>query len=220
MKNPAWSYSRLVDFERCPQSFYRKSVVKDVGGEVSEAMDYGKKTHKHLELRVKDKTPLPLHLRYVEKYMKALADAPGDKLTEQQMCINDKFEPTSWFGKDAWCRAIMDLAIVNGDRAALFDHKTGKMSDDFTQMKLAGAVFLLHMPEVNHLDLSYFWLKEKKFTRQTLERRHARSVWVELLPRVARYNKAHHEDMFPTRPGWGCKYCPVLDCQHNENKKR
>ena len=76
MKNnpTAWSFSRLNGFETCPKKFWHTSVRKDVKEGESEAMRYGKMVHKALEKRVANGKPLPLSLRYLDKYAKLLAE--------------------------------------------------------------------------------------------------------------------------------------------------
>ena len=217
-KEIAWSYSRLNSYETCPKKFWHTSINKDVFEAESDAMRYGKKVHKALELRVGNKTPLPLELRYLERYADRLCKASGTKLTEQQLAIDRNFQPCSWFAKNTWCRAIIDLAIVNAPHAVVFDYKTGKISDDFTQLRLAGALLMLHMPEIETLDLSYLWTKDKQVTKYDGEftRDSVKEVITELAPRVKRYEKAHVEQAFPARPSGLCKrYCPVRQCPHH-----
>jgi CRISPR/Cas system-associated exonuclease Cas4 (RecB family) len=217
-RQTAWSYSRLNNYETCPKKFWHSSVRKDVVEAESEPMRYGKLVHKALELRVSKKKPMPLNLRYLEKYAAQLANAKGTKLTEQQLAIDANFEPCSWFAKETWCRAILDLAIVKGSHAIVFDYKTGKISSDFTQLRLAAVLLMLHMPEIQTVDLSYLWTKDKKITsyERTLTREDIKSVVLELMPRLKNYEKAHRTDSFPARPGYLCKrYCPVKACPYH-----
>jgi len=217
-RQTAWSYSRLNSYETCPKKFWHSSVRKDVVEAESEAMRYGKLVHKALELRVGKKKPMPLNLRYLEKYAARLADAAGEKLTEMQLAIDASFEPCSWFAKETWCRAILDLAIVKGSHAIVFDYKTGKISDDFTQLRLAGVLLMLHMPEIKTVDLSYLWTKDKKVTsyERTLTREDIKTVVLEFMPRLKKYEKAHRTESFPARPGYLCrKYCAVVACPYH-----
>ena len=212
-KQTAWSYSRLNNFETCPKKFWHLSVRKDVREGENENMRYGKLVHKALENRVGKDKPLPLNLRYLEKYAGLLAAAKGSKLCEQQLAIDASFEPCDWFSKQTWCRAILDLAIVSGT------HKTGKITSDFTQLRLAGVLLMLHMPELQTVDLSYLWTKEKKITKYEdgpLTRDDIKSVVLELMPRLKKYEKAHRMESFPARPGYLCKrFCPIVACPYH-----
>lgn len=217
-KQTAWSFSRLNSYELCPKKFWHLSVRKDVQDTEGEAMRYGKLVHKALELRISKSKPLPLNLRFLEKYAALLEKAKGEKLTEQQLAVDNNFEPCDWFSKATWCRAIIDLAIVRPPHAVVFDYKTGKISDDFTQLRLAGVLLMLHMPEIQTVELAYLWTKDKKITRyeRTLTRDDIKTVVLELMPRIKMYERAHRMESFPARPGFLCKkFCPVVACPHH-----
>ncbi len=209
----AFSYSRLNNFEECPKKFHQVSIAKRFKEKESEQMTYGKEVHKALELRLKQGKALPLHLSHLESLMVTLESGPGIKMTEQQMAITDQFQPTGWFDKDVYCRAIADLIVVNGKRGAVFDYKTGKMSDDFTQMKLTGAVYMQYNPDVEYLDLAFIWIKDKQVTKDKITRDEIPTVWAELLPRINRYQLAFEKQDFPPRQGRYCRWCPVETCQ-------
>ena len=217
-RQTAWSYSRLNNFETCPKKFYHQSVAKDVYEAEGEAMRYGKMVHKALEMRVGKNKPLPLNLRHLEKYAGLLAAAKGSKLCEQQLAIDNSFEPCDWFSKQTWCRAIIDLAIVKPPHAIVIDYKTGKISNDFTQLRLAGVLLMLHMPEIQTVELLYLWTKDKKITsyERPLTREDIKVVVTELMPRIKKYEKAHRVESFPARPGFLCKrFCPVVACPYH-----
>lgn len=218
-KQVAWSYSRLNNYETCPKKFFHSSVRKDVIEAESEAMRYGKLVHKALELRVSKDKPMPLNLRYLDKYAKLIAESKGEKLTEQQLAIDNNFSPCGWFDKKTWCRAILDLAIINGTHAVVIDYKTGKISSDFTQLRLAGVLLMLHMPELQTVDLSYLWTKDKKITKYDegpLTRDDIKTVVTELMPRIKKYERAHRMESFPARPGFLCKnWCHIKTCPYH-----
>lgn len=212
----AWSYSRLTNYEQCPKKFYHLSVAKDFKEEKSDAMLYGSEVHKAIEQRIGKGKELPLHLKHLEPIIGKFAKAPGQILVEQQLALNYNFNPTGWFDNDVWCRAIIDYAAVNGDKALIVDWKTGKISDDFTQQQVAAAMFLIFFPEVETVEMVYYWLKDKKPTTDTLKREDVKHVWSAVLKRVNRYVKSHRETSFPPRPSGLCKkHCPITSCPHH-----
>jgi len=215
-RSSAWSYSRLNSYETCPKKFWHTAIEKNVKEPESEAMRYGTEVHKALELRIGKGKKLPMHLTHLEKFAVKLADPSREILTEQKLAITDEFEPTGFFDKDVWCRAILDLSLISGDTAILIDHKTGRISDDFTQMKLAAAMFKLFRPEIKNITIVFWWIKEKTFTQQVLTEEDINDLWNELLPRVSAYNEAFKRDEFPARSNGLCrKYCWVKTCPHN-----
>lgn len=213
-----FSYSRLNNFEQCPKKFHTLSIAKTVKEKETESMAYGKAVHKALELRVGRGRPLPLSLSHLEPMASALHVVPGEKLTELQMAVNADLEPTSWFAKDVYCRAIADLAIKRDAKALMFDYKTGKKSDDFSQLELTSVVFFHHHPEIESIKYSFVWLKDKSITSGTIERHQMHSVWSELAPRIAKYQHAFDMTEFPARPGFHCRWCPIKTCPYWEGK--
>ena len=218
-KQTAWSYSRLNAYETCPKKFWHLSVRKDVREAEGEALRYGKMVHKALEKRVSVGTKLPLNLRHLEKYADQLYKAKGTKLCEQQLAIDSSFNPSDWFSKATWVRAIIDLAIINQTHAVVVDYKTGRISDDFTQLTLAGTLLMLHKPEIQTIDLCYLWTKEKQLTRYEggpLTRNDIKTVISDLMPRIKKYEDAHRKEAFPAKPGFLCKkWCPITKCQYH-----
>ena len=215
----AWSFSRLKNFESCPKKFWHLMVRKDVRQDENDTLRYGKEVHKALEDRVKKDKRLPMHLTHLEKVAKNFASPPhktDEILTEQQLAITKGMEPTGWFDKDVWVRSIIDYLAITGDKALLVDYKTGKMYDDFTQLKLAAAMLMLHRPDINTVTVVYWWIKDKKLTKDYLCREDMAEIWNELLPRVKRYDEAHTADEFPAKSGYLCRnWCPVKQCKFN-----
>lgn len=217
-KLEAFSYSRLKAYEQCPKRFHAISVAKSVKDPPNEFSAYGDFVHKSFATFLRDGSRLPLTLRQYEKYLLPIRNAPGEKVIEQKIAINADYEQVEWFAKDVFCRVISDLTQLNGTKGVLWDWKTGKPEDDFTQLKLTGAVTFLLAEELEELTLAFFWLKTKKVAPMKMSRGDCTSVWSEILPRVQRYQTAHEELDFPARSSYLCAYCPVKSCPFNTKK--
>lgn len=212
----AISYSRLNSYEECPRKFDALSVSKTVKETPSEQTNYGTEVHLAFAEYFKSGKPLPLHLQQYQKYLTAIKQFPGTFIVEQKLAINAQYEATGWFDADVYCRIISDLTILNGDSGVTFDWKTGKVKPGFDQLRLSSAVLFLLVPELKRITHAYFWLKEKKATRETMHREEMPQVWTDLMPLIARYQQAHADKYFPPRPNYLCKkYCPVKTCQYN-----
>lgn len=215
----AYSYSRLTSYETCPKKYYALSVAKTVKDPSNEYTDYGSELHLSFANFLKKGTMLPLHLRQYLPLLNQIKAAPGEHVIEQKICLNEDYTSVDWFAPDAYLRVISDLTILNGAKAAMFDWKTGKMYDDFTQLKLVAGVLFILAPEVESINMAYVWTKTRKVTRETMTRGEAPAMWAQILPRVQRYQDAHAALDFPARAGDHCKYCPVKSCPHNINRK-
>lgn len=216
----AWSYSRLASYETCPRKFWAESVGKTVPFVKSEQAAYGDEVHLAFKDYFKSGTPLPLHLRHFEKIIAPIAKAPGVKSIEQKICLNASWEVVDWFAKDAYLRVISDLTQLNGTHGVLWDWKTGKPKDDFTQLRLNAAVTFHLAPEIQTATVAFLWLQTKKVAPLKMVRADATDVWAELLPRVAKYQEAHVKQDFPPRQNFLCRgWCQVSTCQFWEKKR-
>ena len=119
----AWSFSRLKNFEQCPKKFYHTSIRKDVIESQNDTMLYGNRVHKALELRVKNGKRLPMDMTHLESIAAKFADPkvkPDEILTEQQLAIDENYQPCDWFSKDTWTRAIIDYLFCREDMPELW----------------------------------------------------------------------------------------------------
>ena len=209
----AWSWSRLTGFETCPKKMHAMQVTKEFIEPENDSTRYGKEVHRALELRVRDSTPLPFHLTHLEPSIAKIASTKGVKLTEQKMALDANFNPCDWMGKNVWVRSILDLAILDGDRAVIIDYKTGKPDADFGQLLLAGAMFMAYRPNVTQIGLAYWFTRHASIPKHKLYRKELPKVWAELMPRVNRYQHAFNVSEFPARQNGLCKkYCAVRSC--------
>lgn len=216
MEDHAWSFSALNDFLNCNLQYYLTKVAKSCKVKETEEMKYGKISHKQLELRVSDKTPLPDHLMWLEPMISKL-EASGAELTpEKQIALNKGFGQVSWFDKKTWLRIIVDLAARYETESLLLDYKTGKRKQDTDQLMLfAGAEFAMY-PKVEKVKAGYIWMKEKKLDSEVYTRDDIPQIWNHFLPKVERLNKAFEDDLWPARPSGLCPWCPATlkECKH------
>jgi hypothetical protein len=214
-----WSYSRLTKFETCPKQHWALNISKTVKETPNEKTNYGNDLHLAFAANLRSGKALPLAMRQYQSMLDPIRAQPGEHVIEQKIAITQGLQPTDWFAHDVWLRVISDLTILKDTRAAIFDWKTGKMYDDFTQLRLTGAVLFLLAPEVEQVSLSYVWTQTKKVTSERLVKADVLKVWTGLAPRIRAYQTAHDTEAFPVKPGIHCKWCPLKSCPYNENKR-
>lgn len=214
----SWSYTAVDMFELCRKKYYHLKVAKDVKDDDSSFAGEGKFIHDSLKKRVIDGVPLPIELRYLEKMAKKFADTPCDeKRGELQLALKEDYSPTTWFGKETWVRAIIDLLIVKGNTAIIVDWKTGKEKDEWGQLKLAAAVLSQYMPEIDHFRLTYAWTKTQRISKPlTMGKEHMVNVWSDFQPRLLAIAEALKTTTFPAEPNGLCGWCPVKSCPHQQ----
>jgi hypothetical protein len=208
VKIPPWSYSSLTAYETCARQYKLLKIDKVVPFKETEAIRHGNEVHKALELRLKDKVPLP------EKYMQyesiaVKLDKPG-VFTEQEIALTRNLVPCGWWDKTCWTRGKIDVGIKNGDGVLLGDYKTGKVKPESSQLELFAAMKMSEDKTINRAKTMFIWLQYNKTTVHDVHRDDVPTIWSNFMARVNRLDNAYQNDKWPAKPSGLCaKWCPV-----------
>lgn len=219
-KKFAWSWSALTGYETCPHQHYRLKIKKDIFEAPSSAMLEGQAAHTALEKRVRDGTPLPGQYAQHEGLCAKFRNSNAPVEVEQKLGLTADLEPTEFFAKDVWLRAVLDVNVMQGARANVYDYKTGKRKPDSEQLMLFAGVVFAAFQQIETVDTFFLWLKTKEVDKARFERHeHEALIWQTFEPRVADMAEAYEKEYFPCRPSGLCRgWCPVRDCKHWEPK--
>ena len=137
--NFAFSYSRWATWSKCPQQFKYQHVDKIDTGPTPKALLEGRKVHDDIAHYIEGKEKeIPDRLKKNFSILGAKLNwmygemQKGIVQVEKQMAFDRDLKPVSWFGRDAWCRFIWDVLVVDAakvpqvTKAAALDWKTGK----------------------------------------------------------------------------------------------
>jgi hypothetical protein len=222
---PAWSYSSIKTFEQCPKKYFHLKVVKDVKDNPGPEAVYGTEVHLAAEEFIRDGKPVPDKYGFILPVVERLAKFPGDKRVEMKLGLRkegNEFSPCSFFDKEVWYRGIIDLLIVNGERAHLLDYKTGKNAKyaDMKQLDLmAGAVFV-HYPEVQEIKSGLLYVVSNEFPKKTHVREKLNEYLSVFDEQLERLDDAMENGVFNPKSGPLCGWCPVIECAHWKPKRK
>ena len=206
----AWSYSALNAYETCPRRFQLTRVTKQVKEPQNEATLWGNRVHTHLEKYAKGQEPLPKHLSHCARYIDKLFARDGKRVVEEKVALTKTRQPTKWMARDVWVRGIIDVGIVQSEKAVFLDWKTGKRKPDSDQLKLFAALGFAMYPWVDQITTGFVWLKTKEFDQDVFTRDQLPEIWSEFLPRLSRMARSYDEDRWQPKPSGLCKnWCPV-----------
>lgn len=209
-KPVAWSYSALTAFETCPRRYYLTKVSKDVVEKQTAATLHGNAVHKAIELDIKGEEPLPAKYADYKPMIDRIKMAPGKKEAEQKIALTRDFQPTTFFAKNVWMRAILDFALVKPKTALILDWKTGKPKVDSDQLELFAATAFVVYPHIETVKTGFAWLGNDKLTTATYQRDESPVIWQKFTRRVARLEHAVSSGDFPPKPSGLCReWCPV-----------
>lgn len=217
-KAGAWSYSRMKGFETCPKQYYHVTVRKEYPFQETDATRYGTAFHKAAEDFMRDGTPVPERFAFAQPILDALAAKPGDRHCELKMGLTADLEPCSFFAKNVWFRGIVDLLIIDGDRAFIVDYKTGKSAKyaDKGQLELMALCVFKHFPQVKRVKAGLVFVIADAMVKEDYHVDAEAELWTPWVLRYAAMEKAHEADVWNPKPSGLCrKHCPVVECAHN-----
>lgn len=214
-----WSYTALSNFEGCPARYAAEKFYCTAPFVESEAIIYGNRVHTAAEQALKgQKIAEPQLLVPILPYLKAFIaqrKAGAAVTAELELALNENMQPVSWFAKDAWFRAKLDVVIETPGKLGYYDWKTGgKVKDDQDQLKICCAALSLVKPEVETYIPKLIWTKHSTVTGiegGSLSKAEVRDVWEHTLGRVERMKQAWAAENFPARPSGLCPWCSSYD---------
>ena len=221
---PAWSYSSIKTFEQCPKKYYHLKVAKDVKDEPGEAADYGTAVHLAAEEFVRDGKPIPEKFSFMRPILEPLAAKQGEKLCEMRLGVaktDTGFEPCDFFGKNVWYRGIVDLLILDGEKAWMIDYKTGKNAKyaDMKQLDLmAGALFIKY-PGLKVIKSALAYVVSQEFPKKIHYRKHLDEYMSVFEDQLFNLDSAMENGVFNAKSGPLCPWCPVTTCEHWKPKR-
>lgn len=213
----AWSFSRLKTFEQCPKKFNHLYVAKDVKDKETDAILYGNEVHKAAEEYMRDGVPVPKKFSYIEETLNKLKTFSGTKHCELKLAVTESYTPTGFFDSDVWYRGIVDLLIVDGNKAHMIDYKTGKNAKyaDTTQLDAMAAAVFTHFPDVETIKSALLFVVSKDFIKKVHKRELVKSYWDIFRPKLDRLEAATETGVWNAVSGPLCRYCPVTKCEHH-----
>lgn len=216
MTNFTWTYTKVKNYETCPKRHYEYDVAKNIKEPETPQLREGNDMHAAFEARIKKGEELPLGLTQHEAMLASVINAPGKTYGEQKLALTQDFMPVGFFGKNVWLRVVIDCAKVNGDKAMVFDWKSGKPSEDTTQLQINAAVIFHHLPTVQRVRAALVFVNHDKIEKAEFVREDLTEMWSEILPRVRAVERARAEMNFPPKPSGLCKkYCAVTSCPYH-----
>jgi hypothetical protein len=208
----------MKGFETCPKQYYHVNVLKQFPFEETEATRYGTEFHKAAEDFMRDGTPVPERFAFARPALDALAAKPGERHCELKMGLREDLTPCGFFDADVWFRGIVDLLIVDGEKAFIVDYKTGKSARyaDTGQLQLMALSVFAHFPQVTRVKAGLVFIIAEKFIPADFNVVDRDTLWAPWIKKYARLEKAHETNVWNPIPSGLCRnHCPVVDCPHN-----
>lgn len=218
MKPKAWSHSALDKFESCPKQYYETQIAKRWPYVATAEMEWGKSVHKSFEDFLLYGTPLSIDLQPHREFLEHFKAEPGELAGEERIALDTGLRPCGYFAKDVevWYRGQVDARKRDcaGGVTHILDHKTGKVKNDYTQLKAFAMYEFLTQPDIHTCIVEYYWTQIRGANGETYHREQLSDILRFFAGKLNRYADAFLNNSFPPKTSGLCNgWCPVTDCE-------
>lgn len=220
----SWSYSAWIDYNNCPAKYAASKFYFTLPWVETEEAKWGNRVHKAAEMFLLGR-PFADHaaLDPVEPYCTALLRSGNGCEPEKEIVLNADMQPVTWFAKDAWFRAKVDVVVtMSRIKVNLWDFKSGgKIKSDEEQLRLSAAALKLVRPNIETAEGRYIWTQHKEVVPiKPVKGDDFRLIWEEYCEKAYRMQRAWETETFPERPSGLCPWCPKPDCPKRRGERR
>lgn len=213
----AVSFSRLMEFERCPYRSYLKIVAKEEQPPLDDnhPMIRGREIHEQVEHYIAGRTEeFPDSGKKLRPVLDLCREqfAEGLATVEDQWGFDREWNDVGWFDAGVWLRMATDCFVLHDPTTAtIWDWKTGKSFGNevkyMQQMQLYAVGAFMRHPELELAEIRIGFLDDGKQRHRQFERGDKiNSLCVSF---TTRFNRITDCVDFKPKPNKGnCKYCP------------
>ena len=210
---PQWSFSRLMDFEKCPYGVYLTKIGK-CPSPSGPAAERGTQVHDHIEKFIRGE-----HADYTKELnsFRSLFERLRDGFSEARVEVEGDWgftrdwRVTGWTSPDTWARVKLDAIEFESETSAnVYDWKTGKkfgneMKHGQQAMTYSIAAFKRY-PQLEFITAKMIYVDKNEELPSTYTRAQAEL----LFPRLnLRANQMTTATKFPANPSiHNCRWCP------------
>jgi PD-(D/E)XK nuclease superfamily len=214
-----WSFSALEAFERCAMQFGEVNVRKKYPFVESEQMKAGNQVHKMLEDYVTIGTPLPAGLTHIKAHIDKLCVGALNVQAEQSVALTWDLEPCGTFDFNVSYRGKLDLTVSRPDALIVTDYKTSSEPREGLEQLELSCLAALQRNKQYDVAWGVFAYTKHKFRKVKVLRSDIPLLAATMVPRLERLKEAKEKGLFPATPGFQCRWCPVVTCEHNPKHK-
>jgi ATP-dependent exoDNAse (exonuclease V) beta subunit len=233
-----WSVSALQGALECPFRFSQeRAPYQKKKPEANSAFKIGKAVHQALEFALRDRsvkvalqaaaydqkltTPeieeLLSYAHNIESFINRIksynqSHNTDKMLIEEHFALTTDYKPTDYWNKDknVFLRGIWDMAICQGSRVLIIDHKSGEpkpMTEHETQLSIYAVTAAFMLPSVSLVQTAIHHVQSEEITYQpAVSREHVQHT---LVPWFETYveKAAQAVQSAEARKNRNCRYC-------------
>lgn len=228
MKYAPYSFSKINTFYDCPKRFdftYINKIPQDKDFTDPSYFVRGRFIHKYIADRLKGKDGMLDGFSDIDIDDKLnLIDSAEETLSNEYVSISYDFDVNGVErpvylnhdmkpSKKAGCAMLgyIDYFAVHQDFGMIIDWKSGKYRDNpfYDQLELYGIWLMEKYPDVNEVDLVFYYVEHDKFSVKTVTRDDVDTFKKNL---IANIDVIEIEEEFAPKPSKSkCLHCPFFD---------
>ena len=221
MRPNAWSHTTLDTFENCPRQYYETKIAKRWPFTTTPEMEWGKSVHKAFENYLLHDTPLSADLQMHEDFLSWFKALPGELAGEERIALDTKLQNSTYFGKDVWYRGQVDARKRAATTSYILDHKTGKVKNDYTQLKGFAMHEFLTQPQIQTVRVEFYWTQIRGTNGEVYQREQLPELIAHFTHKLHRFADAFLTDTWiPKQSGLCAGWCPVTNCEFWRPKRK
>ena len=212
---PPASYTFFRNWLNCPRQAWHVNIARDIAPAESAAMRWGTRVHAALERHLGLGEELPPELAHHAHLYQFPVGYEID--AELKLGMREDGTYCDFFDPDAWMRGVIDVLLTKPEQpdwAVIIDHKTGKIREDPTELRMHALLLHAYNPQIVNVKGWYNWLRNNEMGRV-----YDLSDFVSIhgVLRATQNLIASEfklgERAFPPRQSGLCPWCPVKHCE-------
>lgn len=211
------SYSLFKSFSTCPYQAYRRYVIRDILYVESPEQKIGNDGHKAMELRIGGNKPLPVAFQHLEPFARVF-DGRTVKV-EWKMGVKESGHPVDFWDSDVWLRGTADVALIEGRKAYLADHKWASKWEDPFELKVHAVLVHARHPHLKQILGQYLWHRQEQ-VGELHDVSNTRETWAEIKRIRHDIDECVKTGQWRKQKNKLCAWCSVFDCENNSNPKK
>lgn len=219
-KQRKFSFTSRKTFRQCEFKYYHIEVLRDCkNAQNSPALAYGNDIHHDLETAMVRNRGLPARAKHTKWALEYVRQHPGLKFPERFLSVDRELNPCDGRTGKAFNTAKVDSIALRVADADVFDYKTGKHSNDMTQMQDTAVTVFAHFPTVVQVTGHLIFTEHEGLVETAVYRReHIMDYvahWYDIEDDV---HECQRSNNWNTTPSGLCPYCPVTMCNEHPSK--
>ena len=203
-------------YENCPRQYAEVKVHKRYPVETTQQMQWGRDVHKAFEDYLLHGVQLKPDLAMHEDFLASFKALPGELAGEERIALDTNLRGCGYFDKSVtvWWRGQVDARKRYQDSSYILDHKTGKVKNDFRQLKQFAIHEFLTQPQIQHVRVEYYWTQTRAASGEQYVRQQLPDLLRELAAPLARYVESYRTGVWNPKQSGLCRgWCPVKTCE-------